>query len=58
MLNTAVRGDIRSMKIIPREKIWTPDPEKYSMTACIGSDFAGLTQRGQLESSKENRLYK
>lgn len=42
MLNTAVRGEMRSMKIIPRENIWTPDPEKYNMTACMGSDFAGL----------------
>lgn len=25
---TAVMGPVRSIKIIPREKIWTPEPEK------------------------------
>jgi hypothetical protein len=25
---TAVMGPVRSMKIIPSEKIWIPDPEK------------------------------
>jgi hypothetical protein len=35
-------GDVRSMKMTPSEKIWTPDPEKYSIIACIGRDLAGL----------------
>jgi hypothetical protein len=39
---TAVIGPVTSMKIIPSEKIWIPDPEKYSMIACMGRFFAGL----------------
>lgn len=42
MLKTADIGEVRSMKIIPSEKIWTPEPEKYSMMPCMGSDLAGL----------------
>lgn len=42
MLSTAEIGWVKSMKIIPREKIWIPEPEKYSMIACIGRDLAGL----------------
>jgi hypothetical protein len=44
MLNIDVMGLVRSENMTPREKIWTPDPEKYSITACIGNAFAGLIQ--------------
>jgi len=40
---TAVIGPVRSMKIIPSEKIWIPEPEKYSIIPCIGRLFAGLS---------------
>lgn len=42
MLSIAEIGLVSKVKIIPSEKIWTPEPEKYSITACMGNAFAGL----------------
>ena len=57
-LKTAEIGEVRSIKIIPSEKICTPEPEKYSMMPCMGSDFAGLpsasgSERGERTSSRQ-----
>ena len=38
----APRGPVNSENIMASEKICTPEPEKYSMMPCIGSDLAGL----------------
>lgn len=43
----ALNGLVNSIQTIPMEKIWMPDPDMYSMMACMGRDLAGLYGPGQ-----------
>lgn len=51
MLKHALKGLVNNIQTIPIEKIWIPDPDMYSMIACIGSDLAGLFQAIKGQSS-------
>jgi hypothetical protein len=56
ILKHALKGLVNNIQTIPMEKICIPDPDMYSMIACIGSDFAGLLQQKKNGRAHQLRL--